>query len=123
MKLSVFTPTHKPHYLAEAHASLAAQSWQDWEWVLVPNGPAFAIPEQVRADSRVRIVPAPDWISRLGVGMLKRYACEQCRGDVLVELDHDDILMPDALAKVAQAIDGGAGFVYSDFANFRADGS
>jgi hypothetical protein len=45
-------------------------------------------------------------------------------GDYLVELDHDDLLTPEALAKIGAAIDAtGAEFLYSDFANFRADGS
>src|SRR5690348_4542507 len=123
MKISVFTPTHKPDYLAEAHASLAAQQGVDWEWVLVPNGRAFEVPERIRADARVRVVAAPDWIAKLGVGALKRFSCEQCEGDVLVELDHDDLLVPSALGKIAGAVSDGAGFVYSDFANFRADGS
>lgn len=117
MKISIFTPTHKPDYLVEAHASLVAQSLADWEWILVPNGPAFQIPQPIRADPRVRVVAAPDWIARLGVGTLKRFACEQCEGDVLVELDHDDLLLPTALAKIGAAIANGAGFAYSDFAN------
>jgi SAM-dependent methyltransferase len=87
----------------------------------VPNGPAFAVPEQITADARVRVVPAPD--SAKGIGALKRFACEQCVGDVLVELDHDDILLPQALARIDEAAADGAGFIYSDFANFRADGT
>ena len=123
MKISIFTPTHKPDYLVEAHASLVAQSLADWEWILVPNGPAFQIPQPIRADRRVRLVAAPDWIARLGVGTLKRFACEQCKGDVFVELDHDDVLHSSTLGKIAAAVAGGAGFVYSDFANFHADGT
>src|SRR5258708_7818740 len=123
MKISVFTPSHKPDYLGEAYASLAAQTTPDWEWVLVPNGAPFEVPRHIAEDKRVRIVTAPDWIAKLGIGMLKRFACEQCAGDVFVELDHDDVLLPHALARIGDAATEGAGFIYSDFANFRADGS
>jgi glycosyltransferase involved in cell wall biosynthesis len=123
MRFSVFTPTHRPDFINDAFESLLVQSDTDWEWVLVPNGGAV-IPDRIRAHSKVRIVPAPDWVSRLGIGALKRFACEQCAGDYLVELDHDDLLTPDALAKVNAAINAtGAEFLYSDFSNFRADGS
>lgn len=123
MRFSIFTPTHRPVFINEAFDSLLAQSHRDWEWVLVPNGGAV-IPDRIRAHDQVRIVPAPDWVSRLGIGGLKRFACEQCAGNYLVELDHDDLLTPDALAKISGAIDAtGAEFLYSDFANFRADGT
>jgi glycosyltransferase involved in cell wall biosynthesis len=123
MRFSVFTPTHRPSFINDAFESLLAQSNHDWEWVLVPNGGAV-IPERIRAHAKVRIVPAPEWVSRLGIGALKRFACEQAVGDYLVELDHDDLLTDDALAKVSAAIDAtGAEFLYSDFSNFRADGT
>lgn len=124
MQFSVFTPTHRPDYIAEAFDSLLAQTCPDWEWVIVPNGPAAVLPERVLRDVRVRVVAAPDVVAALGVGALKRFACEQCRGDYLVELDHDDLLVPGALACIAEAAQRtGAGFLYSDFANFRADGT
>jgi glycosyltransferase involved in cell wall biosynthesis len=124
MKFSVFTPTHRPDYIGEAFDSLVAQSHTDWEWVLVPNGPRAELPDRIRSDPRVRIIPAPDGIAAHGVGALKRFACEQCRGDYLVELDHDDVLTADALAEIAKAAaETNAGFLYSDFTNFRADGT
>ena len=93
MRLIVFTPTHRPDYINDAFESLLAQSNADREWVLVPNGGA-AISDRIRTHAQVRIVPAPDWASRLGVGSLKRFACEHCTGEYLVELDHDDLLTP-----------------------------
>jgi glycosyltransferase involved in cell wall biosynthesis len=123
MRFSVFTPTHRPTFIDDAFESLLGQSNADWEWLLVPNGGAV-IPDRIRAHPQVRVVAAPDWVSRLGIGALKRFACEQCAGDYLVELDHDDLLTADALAKISAAIDtAGAEFLYSDFANFRADGT
>lgn len=124
MRFSIFTPTHRPDYLGEAFDSLVAQTFTDWEWVLVPNGPRAAVPDHLRHDPRVRVISAPDNVAARGVGALKRFACEQCQGDYLVELDHDDLLTPGALAKIDEAARRtGAGFVYSDFSNFRADGT
>jgi hypothetical protein len=118
--LSVFTPTNRPDYLREAFQSLQAQSRGDFEWVVVPNGPAFALPEF--NDPRVRVIPAPESLGH-NVGALKKFAAEQCKGDVLVELDHDDILADTALDRIGSAVEHGVQFVYSDFANFRADGT
>ena len=123
--ISLFTPPHDARYLGAAHDSLLAQVGAPaWEWVIVPNGNAVEMPAAVRDDPRVRIVPAPAGLEREGVGALKHFACQHCRGDILFELDHDDLLAPTALAEVRDAVDReGAGFVYSDFCEFRADGS
>jgi SAM-dependent methyltransferase len=119
-KVSVFTPTNDSQYLDAAYQSLGKQSFQDWEWVVVPNG-GVRLPSRIWGDHRARVVPAPDAMG--AVGALKRYAAAQCRGDILVELDHDDMLREDALARIVEAFEGGAGFVYSDFVEFREDGS
>lgn len=122
MLISVFTPTHRTDYLRDAHRCLQAQTHADWEWVIVPNGGLTSIPDDVAADPRVRVLPAPATLS--GVGALKRFACEAARGAWLFELDHDDLLAPTALQRVAEAAgDADVGFVYSDFCNFRADGT
>ena len=117
MLVSLFTPTHDPRYLAETHASLCRQTHSDWEWVLLPNGPARTadIPAAVRADSRVRVVAGPE---SGRIGDLKKSACDECSGEVFVELDHDDLLPPNALERVRAATENGAGFIYSDAAVF-----
>ncbi len=119
---SLFTPTHNPQFLDDTFKSVVQQTRSDWEWVVVPNN-GVEIPAHIVQHPQVRVVPAPDWVARLGVGALKRFACEQCNGDWFVELDHDDFLFPEALAELALAAAGGAGFVYSDCANFRSDNS
>jgi SAM-dependent methyltransferase len=122
MQFSIFTPSHDTTFLLETYASLLAQTHRDWEWVLVFNNGAV-LPRELD-DTRIRVVKAPEWINSMGVGALKRFACEQCDGDYLVELDHDDLLLPFALQKLASAIDVyDPDFLYSDFANFRDNGS
>lgn len=117
MKLSLFTPTNNPKHLQETYDSLRLQSHKDFEWVIVPNGgctPA-ALPESVRRDPRVVIKP----YEHKHVGALKRYACDQSTGDAFIELDHDDLLVPGALARINAGFETGAGFVYSDVAGFE----
>ncbi|TAG03659.1 MAG: glycosyltransferase [Betaproteobacteria bacterium] len=127
MLISLFTPTHNTQFLGETYSSLLAQTCGDWEWVIVPNDPAkdgkAIVPEAIARDPRVKIFPAPDMVARLGVGALKRFACERATGSYLIELDHDDILAPDCLSEIiSTARTTGAGFIYSDFANFLPDG-
>lgn len=100
MTFSIFTPVHPTSvpFLLDAWDSLMRQTYTDWEWVIVPNG-GVELPPAVLTDSRIRVVPATDTL--VGVGALKRFACAQSRGDVLVELDADDLLMPTALFELA----------------------
>lgn len=120
MKLSVFTPTHNPTHLPHAFNSLKRQTHKNWEWVIVPNGPAIGnIPSNIARHRRVRIFDYTD--ENRGIGALKRYACEKATGDVFCELDHDDQLVPSILKKVADKAKEGAGFIYSDAAVYFPD--
>ncbi len=120
MRVSLYTPTHNPIFLSATHTSLKAQTITDFEWVIVPNSGA-RIPESVADDDRVKLIQAPPGTA--GIGFLKGFACDQCTGDMFVELDHDDLLMPNALERlIYYAVDSGAGFFYSDFINFLPDG-
>jgi glycosyltransferase involved in cell wall biosynthesis len=113
LKISIFTPTHNPKYLREAYESIGNQNFD--EWIIVANNitiPAFG-------DSRVKVCEYND---SHYVGALKKFACEHCTGDILVELDHDDLLMDNAIEEIRKAFeDPEIGFVYSNTANFKDD--
>jgi O-antigen biosynthesis protein len=115
MRLSIFTPTHDPRYLNDCFMSLLGQTYSNWEWVLVPNN-KISLPTHIIQHPRVKIVEYP--LSTTSIGALKRFACAACSGDLFVELDHDDILLPHTLEKLANASDT-AGFLYSDAAAFE----
>jgi len=112
---SVFTPLSASGnaFVGEAYESLTRQS-VPWEWVLLPNN-GGKVPDDVARDKRVRVLTH---YGESGIGMLKARTARAGRGDVLLELDHDDVLRDDALLRVAEAIEGGADFVYSDFCQF-----
>ncbi len=119
MKVSVFTPFYRTGvpYIGAAYESLCAQTHQDWEWIILRNGQGAALPQAILEDPRVKVIKAKT--TNGFVGALKREACEHCTGDVLFELDHDDLLRADALAEVVREVAAGADFVYSDFAEFQ----
>ena len=112
--ISIITPTHNSKYLADAWDSLQAQTYTDWEWVLVPNGDNAAIPDVIRQDARVQVYPH---LEKATIGTLKKFACEKARGEIVVEFDHDDLLTPNALAETVKALED-ADFVYSNHAEF-----
>jgi glycosyltransferase involved in cell wall biosynthesis len=114
--VSVYTPTNSLVYLEQAWQSLQRQTYRRWEWILVPNGDLTGIPSSIADDPRVRVFAAPDCSGN--VGALKRFACEHAQGDLLVELDHDDILMDTCLQRLVESSDTQqAQFLYSDFAS------
>ncbi|MGL5819151.1 MAG: glycosyltransferase [Phycicoccus sp.] len=119
LPLSVFTPSHTPRFLDDCFASLRAQDDPEWEWVVLLNGNARWRPPA--PDPRVRVIVADD-VS--GVGAAKRRACAEATGDVLVELDHDDLLTRGALRVIRQAFveHPEATLVYSDTAQVTEDG-
>jgi SAM-dependent methyltransferase len=127
-KVSIFTPvpsTHLP-YLEEAFESLKTQTCEIWEWVLIPNGGA-EIPPEISEHEQVKVIPftgKPDGeTGRYRIGELKAFACAHCTGEVLVELDADDMLTPCALAVIVEAFaDPLVQFVYSSSVGFEIVG-
>ncbi len=123
MKLSLITPTHAPRYLPEAYDSLCQQDYADWEWVILLNGDKknheIGVTLAMQADPRVRVMAAET--ASTNIGALKYEACCRSTGDVLIEFDHDDLLVPGSLPKIQAAFEAGAGFVYSDSAVFEED--
>lgn len=129
MRISIFTPTHNIKYLPRLAASLARQTFKDFEWVLVINGknpPALqdvidACTPHVKP-SQLKIVSYPISGLEIAIGALKLFACQQCDGEILAEVDHDDELTPDCMDELDKAFVPGVDFVYSNFANVREDG-
>lgn len=109
MKLSIFTPSHRPSGLPECWDSIRSQAnGLDIEWVVLLNGGAH----YTNVDPRVKIFTAPHCPS---VGALKKHACSLATGDVLIELDHDDILLPGCLERIHDAArEYPFSFIYSD---------
>src|SRR5205807_716249 len=100
-------------YLPRLAASIARQRYQNFEWVIVPNGNAR--PAEVQVDlPQCRVIPYTGATQK--IGELKHFCCSQARGDILVEADHDDELTPDALEQVAEAFthDPDLSFAYSN---------
>lgn len=122
MLITVFTPSHDTRFLGDCHVSLRRQTWSDWEWVVLLNGDA-ADWSPAAPDERVRVIRDSD--SPAMVGALKRRACELAQGEILLELDHDDMLAPTCLAEVADAFTRHpqAALVYSDWAQINEDAS
>lgn len=124
MKFTIITPTNtspkdslKWKYLKECCNSVLAQTHGDWQWVLLVNGEGDV--NQLPPDPRILVFKTD---TTGNVGKLKKEACSHGSGDVIVELDHDDMLTPDCLAELAIAFsDPSLDFAYSNCAEFFSD--
>lgn len=114
--ISVFTPLSQAGnaYIEAVFETLLAQTHEDWEWVVLENH-GGRLPDAIGQHPRVRVFE-DDQLE--GLGQLKRACCQAAEGDIFFELDHDDLLHPEALAKTHAALQT-ADVAYSDFAEFR----
>jgi len=132
MKFSVIIPSHDPTYLADAVRSIWTQDVEaDIELLVVLNGKAAALVHDGLFQNTLdpRAGRPPRWTEivaydgSLKIGAIKNYGFMRARGEILVELDHDDLLVPSALRELGEAfLKTGADFVYGNFAEFADDG-
>lgn len=121
MKFSIVTPTHllsNLPYLTELYHSILDQSYTNWEWILLFNGEFTAqnIPT-IFTDSRVKCYHLDS--DNTNTGFVKNKAFNLASGDILVEVDHDDLITFDCLEELNIAFkDNSIGFVYSDCAMY-----
>jgi glycosyltransferase involved in cell wall biosynthesis len=77
----------------EAVASVRAQTFTDWEIVIVGDGCDDPM-DDLASDPRIDVVHQ----KRSGVAMARNVGFERCSGRYITFFDHDDIMMPGKLA-------------------------
>ena len=126
--ISVVTATHNTPapILARTWASLKAQTFTDWEWVIWDDSTTNDVWQQLygmASDERFRLVAHRSHVHSGVIGQVKRRGFMAAEGDILVELDHDDELTPDCLQEIHDAFQNpDIGFVYSDWCEILPDG-
>lgn len=119
---SVFTGAYRTgDRLNRAYDSLCAQTYPNWEWVIVDDSPegeleTYQLAQSIaERDNRVRVYRiTPN--SGGKVGEVKHRAANLSNGKWLLELDHDDVLISTLMQEAVDAIQlhPDAGFIYTD---------
>lgn len=97
-------------YLSEAIDSVLAQTFDDWELILINDGStdrSKAIIERYR-DSRIRYVENEQ---NMGLIATLNKGIDLCEGEYIARMDADDIAMPDRLSMQTDFLDRHADYV------------
>ena len=107
-------------FLRSTIESVLAQTYCDWELILVDDGSRDGTPRLLShyaADPRVSVVPL---VCNSGVPVAKNMGTSTVRGDYVLYLDSDDLLMPTALEDHVCALKN-ADVSYAQFETFTTD--
>ncbi|MEZ3564808.1 MAG: glycosyltransferase family 2 protein [Duncaniella sp.] len=114
--ISVIIPAYNAQaYLRECLESVLAQSFSDWEAIIVNDGSTDSTREIAAGftvrDSRFRLVSTPNG----GLSSARNTGIAEARGQWFTYLDSDDILYPDALARLMAAATENVDIVVAGF--------
>ncbi len=118
---SIFTASFNSyHKILRVYKSLQKQTLIDWEWIIVddsPNDNNFQfLRENFSNDTRIRFFRKSS--NNGSIGNVKNETIGLCRGKYVLEMDHDDELMPYVLQNAADLFNSkpDIGFIYFDCA-------
>ena len=123
---SAFTTCYNSYQkFLRPYMSLKEQTMKDWEWVVLDDSPDEKhfdfLKRIVGGDSRVRLYRRAS--NSGNIGNVKNEVASLCRGKYVLELDHDDEILPDLFDDAVKAFetDRGVGFVYMDTVHLYED--
>ena len=126
---SIVTPVYDPpiDVLKECIDSVLAQDLEDWELILVDDfSPNDAVPtviaQYAQADARIRLIERD---TNGHIVAASNDGVDAATGEFIALLDHDDLLVPTALSRVAAAIAAhqDVDYVYTDEDKVGEDGT
>lgn len=124
---SIFTSCYNSYEkLYRAYNSIKNQVFKDWEWVIMDDSPDDKHFEFLRniskEDCRIRLYKRDK--NSGNIGNVKNETIGLCRGQYVLEMDHDDEIMPDVLGDAVRVFQENeeVGFVYMETATVRENG-
>lgn len=125
---SIFTPSFNSFdKIIRAFNSLKNQTLTNWEWIIIDDSPDDEnfkfLKNHLSFDSRIRLYKRFE--NNGFIGNVKNEAVSLCRGQFVLELDHDDEVLPFVLQESADLFDKDKqiGFIYMDFINIYENGN
>lgn len=125
---SVFTPSFNSfEKILRAFNSLKSQTLTNWEWVIMDDSPDDKnfqyLRKHLTIDSRIRLYRRFE--NNGYIGNVKNEAVSLCRGQYVLELDHDDEILPFVLQESSELFNKNLeiGFIYMDFINIYENGN
>lgn len=116
--ISIVVPIYKPKlkWLTECVNSISGQNYQNWQLILVDdNSSDSAITQYLQnlSDRRIKVIVNNKNLNIVGT---TNVGLQAATGDWVGFLDHDDILWPQALSLIANAINNNSDiqFIYTD---------
>jgi len=116
---SLFTPSFNSfHKIMRVYESLKEQTLKDWEWVIMDDSPDDKhfqfLRKHFNNDNRIRFYRHSQ--NNGSIGNVKNETIGLCRGKYVLEMDHDDEILPDVLQDAANLFDEKpeVGFIYMD---------
>ena len=105
-RVSVVMPVYNgERFLAEAIESILAQTFEDFEFIIVDDGSgdrsADIIADYARKDERIRIVTLP---RNMGEAAARNAGNASARGEYIATMDADDISLPARLQKQVEIL-------------------
>ncbi|MBR2861888.1 MAG: glycosyltransferase family 2 protein [Clostridia bacterium] len=127
VKFSVLVPLYNTpiKFLRQMIESVQKQTYKNWELCLADGSDAdhsdveAVVKELQKADERIKYVKLE---KNLGISLNTNACIDISSGNYIALFDHDDLLHPSALFKVAKRIEEtGADFIYTDEATFTGN--
>jgi len=125
---SLFTPSFNSfHKILRVYNSLLKQTLMDWEWVIIDDSPDDKnfqfLRQHFTKDTRIRFYRRS--ANNGSIGNVKNETIGLCRGKYVLEMDHDDELMPYVLEESANIFNESpeVGFIYYDCACVYENGN
>jgi len=103
-KVSVIMPVYNGElFVEQALDSLFAQSFQDWELIIVDDGSTDSTPQILRRlkDERVKVIRQDN----SGEATARNTGLENAKGEYIAFLDADDSYLPNALEDLSSFLD------------------
>jgi glycosyltransferase involved in cell wall biosynthesis len=125
-QVSIITPVYNAaRWLPDTLASVKAQTFSDWEHLLVDDGSkddsVSIIEAAAKEDARIRLLRMP---SNGGPSLARNTAIRAATGRYIAFLDADDLWLTEKLARSVEWMNAnGYSFIYHDFRHLSSDGA